>query len=1108
MKQIQDLFQALGIQPHLRNDIHPDELVRYTYHNSYCQNEAGLLTALNLCGQNLSFTYEQASTFLDFDWSELVSLNMSENHFASLRLPAMPRLQFLNLSEMDVLGELTFTAAMPALEELDLNECRLTKLTLPAGFQQLKYLDVSRNKHFREMELKGEFPSLQYLDASNNALKRISFSAPLPSLQHMYLGENKVENWDWILPFPQLQTLHINNNLLTKLPAGDVASFEKFFPEILNLNIEKNNLSDTVKIFSEGKRCDLEKLENYLLDYAQGSELDNECKVLLIGNGNVGKSCLVNRIVNDDFNPEWDSTHAIVVMEPYEDERVKPWKLNFWDFGGQDIYHATHRLFMQSNAVYLLLWDAETEGKPFTKRTEAGKERTYRNYKLPYWLAYAKQLGKGSPILIVQTKCINPENERDLPHIRKAYPKVKFLHIDSKKPDWDDNGVEDLLKEIRRAIKRIKPNTEIPSNWVAIRQAIRNIQEKESHIPEAERKQQTLTKEAFLQLATDVKDPMLVLKWLSLTGVVFYDFGHERLFEGKIILDQGWAIQAIYTLFDREDFYYDSFQNKQGRFSGKDLLKVWKDKSPADCELFVSFMLSCELCFEVTEKEEDRWRIPFEERVFIAPQMLPDTKHPSVKKHWKNAPSLYIRYRHDFLHYGIMQSFIIRTQKLAKVDDIWKNGIVLSHTQNNVEHEALIEFIDKTERTEDDEKTRMELYLRVSQGGKFLLDAIRNLIEELQDSPGKESVSIDGKNFVPLRELQSHDPNETRIKCENGKYHDFASFEPFLQKDSNASIESSDTDNPTLPMSKTKQVPARTHIKSLIADNKFKEALNLIKGILPSQENDVVSLLGRVNRLRAQEDRGVINTSDANITQNRLRFAISHLADDVPEQAKVEIVVAPPPVVTISESSSNTDNSTQPPAKPKVYFSYAWGDDDEEGESREEIVNQMYKALKKDGFEVGRDKMSMEYGDRISLFMKELSEGDLIIVFMSDKYLKSRFCMTELCDIYLQSTQEPAKFAQKILPVRVENIKLDDPDVLLDYLDYWEAYFEKWHKAVQRRPNLGKSNLDKFERSRRIKNDAGDVLGHFADLNASTNTLLSENDFERVKSMILKRLGQ
>ena len=108
----------------------------------------------------------------------------------------------------------------------------------------------------------------------------------------------------------------------------------------------------------------------------------------------------------------------------------------------------------------------------------------------------------------------------------------------------------------------------------------------------------------------------------------------------------------------------------------------------------------------------------------------------------------------------------------------------------------------------------------------------------------------------------------------------------------------------------------------------------------------------------------------------------------------------------------------------KIYFSYAWGDEEERGESREKIVDELYQSLKKDGFNVLRDKMDSHYGDMISKFMQEIGESDLIVVFVSDKYARSPYCMNELYEIARNSKFDKQLFAKRVLPVVLNRLSL------------------------------------------------------------------------------------
>ena len=84
--------------------------------------------------------------------------------------------------------------------------------------------------------------------------------------------------------------------------------------------------------------------------------------------------------------------------------------MHLWDFGGQDIYHGTHALFVGARAVFLLVWAKDTEN---AMEYEHGGVR-FRNQPLQYWVDYVcEQQGgtKDSPVLVVQTKCDQAEDK-------------------------------------------------------------------------------------------------------------------------------------------------------------------------------------------------------------------------------------------------------------------------------------------------------------------------------------------------------------------------------------------------------------------------------------------------------------------------------------------------------------------------------------------------------------------------------------------------------------------------------------------------------------------------------------------------------------------------
>ena len=289
--------------------------------------------------------------------------------------------------------------------------------------------------------------------------------------------------------------------------------------------------------------------------------------------------------------------------------------------------------------------------------------------------------------------------------------------------------------------------------WLDIRKGIRKLQR--------EGKKQIGLHE-FYQLAEKVEDPTYVLTWLTQSGVFFYK---EGLFNDEIILDQAWAIEAIYTLFDREKFYYRALVAQKGEFSGKDLMDIWADKakpenerfSEAEQELFVSFMLSCELCFETTEKDKERYHTAFQERTFVAPQLLPekgDETEKLLELVWKNESPVFIRFEHEFLHYGVIQSFIVRTQKLAKREAIWKTGILLEAEGEKIQ----VEEIDG------------KVEVIAGRNSRKLLAKIRKELSELQGMEAREYLSLNGKDFVLKDELEKQAQlGSSKVPTSSGK---------------------------------------------------------------------------------------------------------------------------------------------------------------------------------------------------------------------------------------------------------------------------------------------------------------------------------------------------
>jgi predicted Rossmann-fold nucleotide-binding protein len=99
----------------------------------------------------------------------------------------------------------------------------------------------------------------------------------------------------------------------------------------------------------------------------------------------------------------------------------------------------------------------------------------------------------------------------------------------------------------------------------------------------------------------------------------------------------------------------------------------------------------------------------------------------------------------------------------------------------------------------------------------------------------------------------------------------------------------------------------------------------------------------------------------------------------------------------------------------------------------ETLIAQNYKLI--------RDRNYLSLGKSIQNFMQEIGSGNYVIVVISDKYLKSEYCMFEAVEIMKYKDYE-----QKIFPVLLEDADIYSKDGQFKYINYWK---QQKHKIDQ-----------------------------------------------------------
>jgi len=191
--------------------------------------------------------------------------------------------------------------------------------------------------------------------------------------------------------------------------------------------------------------------------------------------------------------------------------------------------------------------------------------------------------------------------------------------------------------------------------------------------------------------------------------------------------------------------------------------------------------------------------------------------------------------------------------------------------------------------------------------------------------------------------------------------------------------------------------------------------------------------------------------------------------------------------------------------KPEIFFSYGWGDANELGVSREKFVNDLYDSLAKASYPMVRDKPDLEYKGLIKGFMERLGKAAIIIVVVSDKYLKSPNCMFELLEIYKRSNSDPGEMREKIFPVLLEDATIAKDAGVSAYTSYWETkqteLEEEMKKGLSNRAEIAGS----LEAYRDIATNNTKLLRILAGMNTLNAAQLAANDFQLIKQYIDQR---
>ena len=89
-----------------------------------------------------------------------------------------------------------------------------------------------------------------------------------------------------------------------------------------------------------------------------------QCKVVIIGESGVGKTCIISRFINDTFNPGQVPTLSASFVEKnieFKEYDGKILKFLIWDTAGQERFRSIGKIFYNDAKAIIMVYDITNE---------------------------------------------------------------------------------------------------------------------------------------------------------------------------------------------------------------------------------------------------------------------------------------------------------------------------------------------------------------------------------------------------------------------------------------------------------------------------------------------------------------------------------------------------------------------------------------------------------------------------------------------------------------------------------------------------------------------------------------------------------------------------
>lgn len=572
-----------------------------------------------------------------------------------------------------------------------------------------------------------KFTNLRSIILSGNRFALLpEFVSKNVDLTELDISDNQITSLpESMCALARLRVLRARGNQLTTLP-----SCLRDLPSLKTLDLRENpGLGIPPEILTARNRQEpaepADILSFYFRQVSEETRSLNEAKILLVGQGGVGKTSLVKRLLQDVFDPDEQKTEGISIrrwtIPANTDGQGETVQLNIWDFGGQEIMHATHQFFLTKRSLYLLVLDAR-------------KGENESN--IHYWLKIIQSYGGDAPVIVVTNKSDAHNLELNETRLRKDYAPniVGFFRTSCLR----GIGIAELSQSLTERIHELPHVYDmLPKSYFSVKRKLEDLARERDFIDISE--YQLLCANEHVE--TD-KEQTRLLRFLHDLGSVlnFDDPSDPFELRDTNILNPEWVTGGVYRILNS-----NMLMQAGGILRFGELHTILGDGTtyPRERHRFIlEMMRKFELCFDFPDTNG---------QLLLIPELL-SRNEPDIG--WQSKDALNFEYHYRVLPPGLICRFIVRMHSnLTDRPTYWRSGVVLEIDGNK----CLV-------RADSD---AAKIFISVGgapDGRRRALSVIRNTFKSIHDTipriepvekvplPDTQTVVVDYRHLVRLED--------------------------------------------------------------------------------------------------------------------------------------------------------------------------------------------------------------------------------------------------------------------------------------------------------------------------------------------------------------------